>query len=218
MTQTRIGLVEDHPLVLGALLQTLEQAAMLHVVGTAKNGAELLAGWQHWGADLIVVDIELPDRNGIEVAAEVLETDPAAGIVFYSGSTETADVRAALEVGARGFLSKAAPPEQLVPALLDAAGGKQVFDSETAALAVAAMRDAGQDDAGLTLREKQVLEHIACGASDARIAKAIGVSPNTIKTHVKNAMAKLGVNTRAAGVGQAVSRGIIGPPPPPEDA
>ena len=205
-----VAVVEDHPLVLSALLALLDNQPALRVIATARTVGELLSSHQGWQADLILLDIDLPDGSGLDAARKVMDTDDQVGVVFYSASTDPDIIHQALETGCRGYISKLADESQIVPLLLDAAAGKRVFDSNTASVALS--RRPVDDAPSLTPREAQVLTLIATDKTNARIAVELGISENTVKTLVGRALGKLHVSTRAAGVAVAVGSGLIRPP------
>jgi DNA-binding NarL/FixJ family response regulator len=207
----RVAVVEDHSLVLSALMTHIEAShSPLRVVATARTCAEFVSGWAGWGADLALVDIELSDGSGIDAASTVLEADPDATIVFYSGETQLPVVRRALDIGARGFLSKVSDEGELVPALMKAVSGRMAFDSETAMIAVEAYQaDAAGSGPALSPRERQVLQLLGQDNTLEAVARRLGVAESTVKTTARRARTKLEVSSTTAAVALAVQRGLI---------
>lgn len=193
---------DDHPAVLEAVSEYLEGAG-IRVAGRARDGEEALAKIEALRPAIALVDLRMPKVSGIEIARRA-GADTA--VVLYTGYGDRAQLSEALDAGARGFVLKEAPMDDLVRAITAVAGGDVYVDPVLAgAVAGALAAPAGE----LTQREREVLRLLAEGLSNEEIGKRLFISPETVRTHVRKAMEKLGAGTRTQAVALAIRRSLI---------
>ncbi|WP_018991532.1 response regulator [Aromatoleum toluclasticum] len=204
-TRIRLLLVDDHQLVRDGLRARLGDIEQIDIVGEAANGQQALAAAQSLLPDLALVDIGLPDINGIELTSALAECCPALRVLILSMYDSQGYVMSAMRAGARGYVLKDAPSAEIIAAIRAVAAGGVYFSSAlTAALATQ------PDDAtALTEREREVLILVAQGDSNKRIAQKLDVSVRTVETHRLNLRRKLGIETAAGLASYALKRGWI---------
>jgi DNA-binding NarL/FixJ family response regulator len=197
---------DDHPAMLTAVAEILGRSGF-EVVGRARDGAEALALIESEKPALAIVDIQMPQLSGIEVAIRVATTAPGTAIVFYTAFGDRALLSEALDVGARGFVLKEAPLADLVRAAERVAAGEAYVDPVLAGVLVSShFTDRAPS---LTQREREVLRLLADGLANEEIGKTLHISPETVRTHVRKAMAKLEADTRTQAVATALRQSII---------
>lgn len=198
----RIFLADDHPALRSGLASIIDAQPGFKVVGQAGTGRETVLAKVE--ADVYVVDLRMPDGDGIEVIQALLKRDPETKVVVLTTYDNEEDVFRALEAGARGYLLKDTTTEELVEALRRVHGGERHLPPAIASrLADRLVRPS------LTPRELDVLRLVAKGRSNKELAAAMFVSEETIKTHMKSLFQKLGVHDRAQAVSVSLQRGII---------
>jgi len=194
---------DDHPSVLRTLTELL-RAWEWTIVASVGTGTEAVRKIEETKPGMALLDIALPGTGGLEVARRVRRASPDTAIVFYSGSSDPALVREALDVGAKGFVVKEAPLEGLKRAVETVAAGGSYVDP---VLSAALLLD--EEDPGLTERERQVLRLLADGCSYDEVGQTLFISPETVRTHVGKALRKLGARTRTEAVAAALRAGLI---------
>ena len=200
-----IAIVDDHRVVGRSLQAYLESFPDLKLVGIATTGEELLERLDEWRPQVVLQDLLLPGGiDGIETTQRVLACAPEVRIVALTASTDEARMMGVLRAGAAGYVRKDAEPETLLAAVRAVARGRTFIDPSIGHHLARA-----QEVDELTPRESDVLRHLAVGASNRAIAAALGVSDETVKTHVANVLAKLQVENRAQAAVQALKRGLI---------
>jgi DNA-binding NarL/FixJ family response regulator len=205
MDRISIAVVDDHRVVSRSLKAYLESFPDLIVVGVASSGEELLEHLQTWKPQIVLQDLLLPgDMNGIDTTRRIVATAPSVRVIALTASVDEARLMGVLRAGACGYVRKDADPETLLAAVRAVAKGKTYIDPAAGRQLVAA---AGSDD--LTPRETEVLRHLAHGLSNREIAAALDIGDETVKTHVANLLAKLGVENRAQATVQAIKRGLV---------
>jgi DNA-binding NarL/FixJ family response regulator len=205
-------IVDDHPMMRTALRIVLEEEAGLAVAGEAGTLAE---GRQKAAAlkpDLMLLDLYLPDGNGLEMIHFRDEQMPAMRILVMTSSSNEKDIIAALEAGADSYLVKDAPPEQLLQAVRAVLAGESFLTPGATAILLKQLRrpgpEANKEDALLSGREKEILHHMAGGAASAEIAAALHISESTLRTHIQHILKKLGLQNRSQAVVYAVKNGL----------
>jgi DNA-binding NarL/FixJ family response regulator len=209
----RLLVVDDHPLFLDGVRAALLGADDLELVGEARDGASALAAAAELPPDVVLLDVGLPDRSGIDVARSLLADRPGVRVLMMTMSDEDQTVVAALRAGARGYVVKGAGRADLLAAVRTVAGGGAVFSPEVAdrlgswfaGLAALPGRDAFP---GLTEREREVLELMARGYDNRRIARELWLSDKTVRNHVSNVLGKLEVGSRGDAVVRARNAGL----------
>ncbi len=196
---------DDHPPVLESISRYLAVQGF-RVVGRAKNGEEAIALVESQRPTLAVLDLRMPVIAGAAVIRQVARTTPQCSSVVYSGFGDSALLTEALDAGARGFVLKDAPLEALTRALETVNTGGMYIDP---ALADALIGAAPARELGLTIREREVLRLLADGHSNESIGRELFISPDTARTQLGAAMAKLGVSTRTQAVAKALRDAMI---------
>ena len=196
---------DDHPAVLESVSRYLE-ANGFRVLARARNGEDAVALIESERPSLALLDLRMPGLGGADVTRHVSRTTPQCACVVYSGFGDDAVLTEALDAGARGFVLKDAPLEALVRALETVQAGGMYIDP---ALAGVLIRAASDSEPTLTPRERDVLRMLADGHSNDSIGRALFISPDTARTQLGAAMAKLGVSTRTQAVATALRRALI---------
>ncbi|MCX5557586.1 response regulator transcription factor [Streptomyces sp. NBC_00038] len=214
----RVVLADDQTLVRAAFAMLVESARDMAVVGQAATGREAVELARSAGADLIVMDIRMPDLDGIEATRLIAADAELAGVRVLVLTTYDTDeyVVEALRAGASGFLVKDTRPAELLDAIRTVAAGESLLSpGPTARLIARFLRGPSAPvtggPEGLSERERQVLTLVARGLNNTEIAEALGLSPLTAKTHVSRIMGKLGARDRAQLVIVAYESGLVAP-------
>jgi DNA-binding NarL/FixJ family response regulator len=197
----RVLVADDHPVVRHGLCTMLEIEDDIVVVGRAADGAEAVEQASATRPDIILMDVQMPNVDGIEAMRRIREVDPEARVIVLTTYRDEDYIFPSLRAGARGYLLKDASREELAEAIRAVYRGESLLDPQ--------MADQARSREGLTARELEVLELMAGQNSNAQIAEKLFVSENTVKTHVSNILAKLGCNDRAAAVLTAWKRHLI---------
>jgi DNA-binding NarL/FixJ family response regulator len=207
VTGRTLVIVEDHPALGRGMRILLERSGfgVLGLVGSAAAGYDLIGAAK---PDVALIDIGLPDESGVELARRLLRRDAALGIVFFTGVEDLVQLRDALDCGARGFVHKTAEPEALVAAVRAVAAGGAYVDSDARARLL--HRDTTATILVLSAREREVLDLLARGLTGEQVAVRLFLSPETIRTHIRNAMRKLEADTRVHAVALALRNEEIG--------
>lgn len=206
----RVVLVDDHPVVRAGIIGMLAAEPDIDVVGEAGTGTEALRVVAAVDPDVVLMDLRMPDLDGVEATRALRERDNPPRVVILTTYDTDADILRAVEAGATGYLLKDAPRQELAEAVRAAARGQTVLSPPVAAKLVSRMR--GADASALTSREIDVLGLVARGLTNAQIGRALLIAEATVKTHLLRAFAKLGVDDRTAAVTTAISQGIIASP------
>ena len=213
----RVALVDDHPVFRIGMAALLGSLAGVEVVGTAAGAAEaraLLTGGGAAGVDVVVMDLDLGDGSGVDVTREVVAARPGAAVLVMSMHEDDDAVVAAVRAGARGYLVKSAPPEQVERAVRAVAAGEMILGPSVAERAMAYVlggRTAVRVPfPRLTDREREVLDLVAGGHDNAVIARRLGLSAKTVRNHVANVLTKLEVPDRSAAIVRARAEGLGG--------
>jgi DNA-binding NarL/FixJ family response regulator len=210
----RVLLADDHSLVRQGFRRILEDESDVEVVGEAGGGAEAIELDRKLDPDVVVLDMSMPEINGLHAAIEILRHRPERRILILSMYDGAQYVRNALAAGVRGYILKNALETDLLRAVRTVANGGQFLSPELiAAIASPPGEDADADErfSQLSAREIQVLRLIALGRSNKEIAELLGVSANTVAVHRTNLMGTLGVHKAAELVLIAVKRGLVNP-------
>jgi DNA-binding NarL/FixJ family response regulator len=203
----RVLLVDDHPVVREGLRGMLEAEADLTVVGEAGSGAEAVARARVVDADVILMDLRMPDLDGVAATERILATDRHAKVVVLTTYETDADILRAVEAGASGYLLKDASRADLANAIRAAARGETVLAPSVAGRLVNQVRRPVSQS--LSGREVEVLALVAKGLTNADIGRALHISEATVKTHLLRTFGKLGVSDRTAAVTTAMGLGLL---------
>jgi DNA-binding NarL/FixJ family response regulator len=200
----RILSVDDHPLLREGVASLLAGQPDLTLVAEASNGREAVQQFHAHRPDVTLMDLQMPEMNGIEAMQAIREEFPAARIIVLTTYAGDAQVLRALQAGAQGYLLKSGLRKELADAIrLVHAGHKRIASDVAASLAEHAVDDA------LSVREIEVLTLIAGGNANKMIAARLSITEETVKGHVKNILAKLAANDRTHAVTIGLKRGII---------
>ncbi|MGE7958268.1 two-component system response regulator NarL [Pseudomonas sp. NPDC089530] len=193
----RILLVDDHPMMRRGIRQMLELEDDLQIVGEAGHGEEALELIDPLQPDLVLLDNNMPQLNGIETLRRLRAMGYAGKVLLFTVSDAEDDIRDALRLDADGYLLKDMEPELLIQYLRDALGGALVISPGLTRVMAQALRSPPrQAEVELTERERQVLKTIAGGYSNKVIGHKLGITEGTVKVHVKNLLHKLGLRSR----------------------
>ncbi len=201
----RVLVADDHPVVRQGLCTMLEIEDDILVVGRAADGEEAVQQARETHPDIILLDVQMPNVDGIEALRRIRLDDPDAKVIVLTTYRNEDYIFPSLREGARGYLLKDASREELADAIRKVAGGESLLDP----LVADTVSHHGRAAAGLTHRELEVLELMAEQHSNAQIATLLFVSENTVKTHVSNILAKLDCSDRAGAVLTAWKRHLI---------
>jgi DNA-binding NarL/FixJ family response regulator len=197
---------DDHPAVLEAIAALLVESG-IDVVARGRDGDEALAEIESLRPQVALIDIRMPKLGGIELARRAKRSAPETAVLLYTAYGDSALLTEALDAGVGGFVLKEAPLEDLLRALETvAAGGTYVDPVLAGALAAATVEPTVPQ---LTPRERDVLRLLANGQSNEEIGKELFISPETVRTHIRKAMDKLGADTRTQAVATALRHGLI---------
>jgi len=215
MDKIKLLLVDDHAVVRSGLRMLLETQTDMHIVGEAETGMQSIALARQLKPEVIVMDITLPDISGIEATRSIHECCPEIAIVALTIHEDEQYFFEMLAAGATGYVPKRAAPEDLLTAIRSAYRHEvYLYPSLAKALVkdFVTRVDTGKLPSamdGLTEREREVLTHLAEGASNQEVAEALTISVNTVARHRENIMQKLNLHTRSELVKYAIRRGLI---------
>ena len=201
-----VVIVEDH-LALRKGLELLLRGTEFSVIGTADDAEEGQRLIERRRPDVAIVDIGLPGRSGLDLTRRILASVPELGVLLYTGIGDRDTLVRALDSGARGFALKAGSPEELLAAIRAVARGASHVDERLRPLLLA--RFTTERIGVLSPREREVLDLLAKGLNGEEVAERLVLSPETVRTHVRNAMEKLEASTRVHAVAIALRQGEI---------
>ena len=190
----RVLLAEDHRLVRAGLERLLATAADIEVVGGAADGAQAVALAAEVAPDVVLMDLSMPNVDGIEATRAIVAANDAVQVVVLTSLADRDRILAALDAGAIGYLLKDSEPEDLIAGVRAAARGESPLDPK-AARTVLSARAVGER-AALTEREREVLRCVADGMPNKLIARELGISEKTVKTHLTRVFQQIGVTDR----------------------
>jgi DNA-binding NarL/FixJ family response regulator len=200
----RVLSVDDHPLFREGVGSIINCQPDMSLAGTASNGREGIEAFRALRPDVTLMDLRLPDLSGLDVMIGIRSEFPDARVIVLTTFEGDTDVQRALKAGARGYLLKSMPPQQLLDMIRQIHAGKKCVSPEIAA----GLAEHFGDEA-LSQRELEVLRQVAAGHRNRDIAARLFIAEETVKVHVKHIMDKLGANDRTQSVTIAVRRGII---------
>lgn len=210
----RIAIVDDEALVRQGLAALLTLMPEVEVVAQGGNGQEAISIYEQFTPDILLLDVRMPGMNGVAVTRRLLARHPQARVLLLSTFPHDEYVIEGLRAGARGYLLKRAPAEQLRATLHKVMDGEAVIDPAVTDRVIAHLQSAQETGAPqlherLTQRERQVLALVAQGAPNTAIAAELGISEGTVKTHISHILSKLGARDRAHAVRLAVEWGLL---------
>ncbi|MGE5690054.1 MAG: response regulator [Pseudomonadota bacterium] len=207
----RVLIVDDHAVVRGGLRRILDAESDITVVGEAANGRQAIFETIENTPDVVLMDVVMPEKSGIEAIPSVLEAAPDAKVLILSMQDDPSYVREAFAAGAAGYVLKEAADAEVVHAVREVAGGGRYVHPALGARLVAADAEARQraEEDPLSDREREVLRLLALGHTNQEIAKMLYISVRTAETHRAHIMQKLRLSTRAELVRYALARGLL---------
>ncbi len=208
----RILIVDDHPLVREGLATVLSQADDLEVVGQAGDGIEAVSQAQQLHPHIILMDLQMPEMNGVGAIHKIRENGQDTGIIILTTYDTDDHIFRGLEAGANAYLLKDSPPADVLDAVRAVHRGESVIEPKVARRLLDRFTQVSRTPAtegGLSSREVEVLELMAKGAGNKEIASALVIGESTVKAHIIHIFNKLGVKGRTEAVADAVKRGII---------
>lgn len=200
----RVLSVDDHPLVREGIAALINNQAGMQLAAQGSTGKEAIQLFREHRPDVVLLDVRLPDMNGIDAMITIRSEFPEARIIIVTSSEGDVEMQRALEGGASGYIVKSMPPQVLLEAIRKVHSGKKAIPAE-----VAARLADHYSDEGLTTREIEILQQVAEGNRNRDIAEKLFISEGTVKVHIQHIMAKLGANDRTQAITIAVRRGII---------
>jgi len=210
MSPIRVVLADDHPVVRSGIRMLLEKVVDIEVVGEAANGNDVLRMVEEMKPDVLLLDMEMPDIKGPEVAQRLIASGSSVKILALSAYDDNVYIRELLELGAAGYLIKEEAPETIVDAVRGVAYGEKGWVSRRiAAQMVSWVRGDEREGLKLTAREMEVLKHVVSGKTNQNIAHELGISEKTIEKYMEAIFAKLGVASRVEAAVYAVREGLF---------
>jgi DNA-binding NarL/FixJ family response regulator len=203
----RCVIADDHPAIIEAVTRYLADVDDVEIVARAQNGDEALRLIEEHAPDVAVVDIRMPGVGGIDIARRLSGEGSKTAVILYTGHSERSLLLEALDAGARGFLVKEAPLDDLARAIRTICGGGTYVDPALAGLL--AGPQAAERLPTVTKREREILRLLADGMRNEQVARQLSISPLTVRSHVKNAMRKLEADTRTEAVAKALRESLI---------
>ncbi|MDO8184152.1 response regulator transcription factor [Conexibacter sp. JD483] len=208
--RVRVLVADDHPLFREAIVRTIRERPEFELVGEAADGRAALEAIRELRPDVAVIDVKMPELDGLQVVAAVRRDELPTRVLLLSAFLDSSIVFQAVGAGAAAYLSKEADRGQIGDAIAAVARGETVLSPEAQAGIAAEVRSRQVEDRPLlTPREREVLGHVAAGRGAPEIARLIHLSPATVKGHLQSLYEKLGVSDRAAAVAEAMRRGLL---------
>ena len=209
-SSTSVLVADDHPVFRGGLINAIEKTGGLKLVGQAESGRRALELIRELEPEVAVIDLKMPELDGIQVMRAVAADGLPTRILFLSGYLQSTAIYKAIEAGAQGYLSKDSHPDTICDAIVAVASGETVLSPEV-------QRSIGEEirlrapatPAALSEREREILVLTADGHSASDIGDRLFLSPATVKTHLQRIYQKLGVSDRASAVAEAMRAGIL---------
>ena len=213
MTESiRVLIVDDHPIVRQGLATVLEQEEDIAVVGQAADGVEAVAQARDLLPDIILMDLQMPQMDGVEAITQILGDELDTHIIILTTFATDDYIFRGIEAGARGYLLKDSPPDEVVKAIRTVQRGDSLIEPRVASRLLDRLGQLSHPPAPgsvLSKREIEVLQLMSTGAANKDIASQLLIGQSTVKTHIVRIFSKLGVNGRTEAVAEAVKKGII---------
>lgn len=210
----RILIIDDHPLFREGVKAIVRRTTDYAVVAEAGTFEEGMAAAREHAPDLAIVDLILPENNGVALTGQLLQEIPGLRVLVISMTTRAEQIAAAFKMGATGFLNKNSAPEELIPALDATSEGQPYLDgsvSRNVALELLTLQQGGGNGSAVTLtpREQEIMRLLASDLSTKEIAERLFISPRTVENHRSNLMHKLGLKSPIAFLRYAVRHGLV---------
>jgi two-component system nitrate/nitrite response regulator NarL len=209
-TRVRVLVADDHPLFREAVVRAVRERPEFELVGEAGDGRAALEAIRELRPDVAVLDVKMPELDGLKVLNAVRRDDLPTRVILISAFLDGATAFEAVAAGAAAFLGKDADRRRITDTVAAVSRGETVLGPEVQAGLADEIRMRGaKDRPGLSAREREILGHIAEGRSAPEIARVLFLSPATVKSHLGALYEKLGVSDRAAAVAEAMRRGLL---------
>jgi DNA-binding NarL/FixJ family response regulator len=210
----RVCLIDDHDLLRRGIKTMLETEADIEVVGEASDGSAAVALVEETVPDVVLIDVIMPNKDGIDATKEIKDAFPNVGVVVLSGHDERQFLFDALKAGASGYILKTAELEEVVETVRSAAKGEAKLDPSLATQVLSEFQAYQKADVSevyqpLTPREREILQLMSEGLPNKTIASRLRISERTVTTHVANIYAKLHVNNRVSAIQEAMRRRLL---------
>lgn len=203
----KVLLVDDHPMVRDGIMSCLAFYDDVEVIGTANNGSEAITQLRSLTPDVIMMDISMPDLNGIDATEQILEISPHSKILIFSMHDNAEYITNAVQAGASGYILKNTDADEVYLAITQVAQGRRYFGENIAQILLS--KPTHPEAARLTTREQTVLSYLAQGLSSKQIAEQTHISVRTVDAHRRNIKAKLQLDTVAEMIRYAVEHGLV---------
>jgi len=202
--RARVLVVDDHSLLRTGVANIINQEPTLEVVAEAANGRDAIAAYRTFHPDVVLMDLRMPEMEGVEAVRQIREIDPQARVVVLTTYDADEDIARALQAGAKAYILKDIAADALVACIRDVLAGKTYLAPSAAAKLAERVTQVQ-----LTPRELSALRLLANGNSNKEIASALEISERTVKTHLGHLFEKLGVTSRTEAVRVATRRGLV---------
>jgi two-component system response regulator DegU len=217
----RVLIAEDHRTFAEALQRVIDLEKGLQVVTIADNGKEAVDLVVENHPDVVLMDVEMPDLDGIQATRKIRQASPNTQVVMLSAHHDDTLVARAVEAGAAGYLNKTHSVGEVADAVRAAADGEELIDAEEVGRVLTILRRRREEDADsqsrvqrLTPRQIEILQNMADGMSSEQIARSLGISPQTLRTHVQNILTRLKVHSKIEALALAIRHGQVRPTEP----
>lgn len=205
----RVMIVDDHTVVREGLATLLDAYPELSFVGEASDGAEAIEQWQVLDPDVILMDLMMPEVDGVTAINEIVKSKPEIHILALTSFVEDDMVKAALKAGADGYLLKNISANELADAIITATTGETTLAPEATRALIDATISPPRLGHDLTLRERDVLAHMALGLTNAEIGLRLRIKSSTVKNHISNILQKMGAGSRTEVVALALKHKLV---------
>src|SRR5437868_678300 len=201
--------VDDHPIVRQGLVSVLSDEEDLEVVGEASSGRQAVGLASRLRPDVVLLDLEMPDVDGVEAIPQLLAILPGLGVLVFTAYDTEERVLGSVRAGARGYLLKGASAEEIGRAVRSVAAGGSYLEPRVARMLMAEVQSPRRHTTTLSDREREVLHLVAEGLPTKQIARSLSITERTVKFHVNSIFHKLGADNRAQAVAVAAQRGLL---------
>ncbi len=202
--QLSVVVVDDHPLFRRGVVELLNDSEEMRVIAQYDNGFSLLDNLEHHYPDILLLDLQMPDKSGLELLKQIREYDATLKIIIITACTDQDKLLEALRYGANGYLQKDTPPDEILSQLLAVVNGNIALNTDAVTSIANHIRQSHEEEitqcnktlAELTDRERETLLFIAQGLNNKLIARELGISDGTVKVYVKSLLRKLALHSR----------------------
>jgi DNA-binding NarL/FixJ family response regulator len=217
MQEINVFVVDDHQIFLDGIVSLLDDEPNIKIAGTAHNGKQAIERIKNLKVDVVLMDINMPEMDGLEATKQLKKTNPDLKILMLTMHSEPRFIKESLEIGAKGYVMKNISKDDLIKAIETVYQDKSYLDQDTQEKLINSISSGEDDDdrnydelaAQITQRELEILQLIALGLTSQDIATKLFISKNTVETHRKNMLAKLNVNNTAALLKIAYKKGLV---------